>query len=927
MFAGSVTYKTILDTKGFQEGINDINGKVQTGGTKMKSIIGALGITKLISTGINMITNSLDSAIARVDTMNNFSKVMENLGISTTDSNKAINKLSEGLQGIPTRLDAGALAVQRFTSRNGDIQKSTDIFLALNNAILAGGASTQIQESAMEQLAQAYSKGKMDMMEWRTLQMAMPAQLKQVADTMGLDVDALGEMMRQGDETDKVMDQFINTIIDLNENGGKNIKSFAEQARNATGGIQTNITNMKTAISRGTAEIIKSVNAMLKKANINGIGDLVSRVGKKIETTLKSIAKLMTKLPLDKMISALKKLVPLIEMAVAGFVAYQVALKAISLINIARSIINTVSAFISLIPAITSAKDAMILLNTAFNANAIGIVISAVAALGTGIGLLVSHIKNQKEAMTETEQAIKDYDNSMKEANKARQEYLDAHMTEVQNYQDLSNELSNLVDENGRVKAGYEDRAQFIITTLNDALGTEIKMTDGVISNYDTLKNSIKELIEEKRAQTLLEAEEEKYNKARGERADLEEKYNNKVKETTKRLEEKHAKEQEIANTYGLTIEEVEKLTGSTYTYGSQLGLTIDQYSEVMEQLNEVNDTYETSRGELTKLKEKYEENELVIGNYETALQYLKDGNYEAVLKMYEDTTNYQGKTVEDTKKNYDAAILAQKLYLEDLKNKQNEYDEETYKNLVSSGEAKLKKLEEEQKQMTSTVKEGQKNTTDEYDKSTKEQVKKLDKKKEHKDKGKENTKSYADGIESEKGNVILKTTEIKNGAIDQLNSASWQATSAGQNTGQGFANGISQMASSVSSAARGIASLAIQSMKDEAGIHSPSRKTKKLGIYIDQGFAEGIEDGSEDVMNQVETLTDDVLDKMENAVNMETGKMSFNGTTGSVSQILSANAQFEGTIPIQLDLDGEKIYDNQQKISARKNLQYGGVK
>ena len=95
----------------------------------MKSIIGALGITKLISTAFSAISSSMDAAINRLDTMNNFPKVMSNLGISAKESDAAIKNLSNGLKGLPTTLDAGALAVQRFTSKNGDVKKSTEFCL------------------------------------------------------------------------------------------------------------------------------------------------------------------------------------------------------------------------------------------------------------------------------------------------------------------------------------------------------------------------------------------------------------------------------------------------------------------------------------------------------------------------------------------------------------------------------------------------------------------------------------------------------------------------------------------------------------------------------------------------------------------------------------------------------------------------------
>ena len=240
---------------------------------------------------MNTIKNSMDGAISRIDTMNNFPKVMSNLGISAKDSTQAINRLSEGLQGIPTTLDAGALAVQRFTSKNGDVEKSVDIFLAVNDAILAGGASTEIQASALEQLSQSYAKGKMDMMEWRSIQTAMPAQLKQVASAMGVTTDELGEMLRTGDNTEKVFDEFINTIIKMDKTGVKGFKSLKEQARNATGGINTSITNMKTAITRGVANMIQEFDKVLKKKGLGGISEIISQIGKQAENLAKYCTK------------------------------------------------------------------------------------------------------------------------------------------------------------------------------------------------------------------------------------------------------------------------------------------------------------------------------------------------------------------------------------------------------------------------------------------------------------------------------------------------------------------------------------------------------------------------------------------------------------------------------------------------------------
>lgn len=227
--------------------------------------------TKLLSKGISLITKNTDSAISRLDALNNFPRVMSNLGISSEDAEASMSRLSDKLIGLPTTLDDATLSVQRFTSANGNVKASTEMFLALNNAILSGGASTQVQSSALEQLSQAYAKGKPDMMEWRTAMTAMPAQMKQVAIAMGyVSADQLGEALRNGQVS---MNEFMKTIIDLNQNGANGFKSFEEQARNSTGGVATSITNVKTAITRGLTEIMNAIG----QSNIAGFFQGIAR--------------------------------------------------------------------------------------------------------------------------------------------------------------------------------------------------------------------------------------------------------------------------------------------------------------------------------------------------------------------------------------------------------------------------------------------------------------------------------------------------------------------------------------------------------------------------------------------------------------------------------------------------------------------------
>ena len=284
MQGAEVLTKFTANTKDYDSKVKKVEASL---GSITKGIIAATGITKAFSTAWNMVSNSMDAAIDRFDILNNFPKVMSNLGISADESQQSIDKLADKLTGLPTTLQDAALSVQRLTSKNGDIKKSTDLFLAMNNAILAGGASSQVQASAIEQLSQAYAKGKPDMIEWRSIMTAMPAQLKQVATAMGyVDTDFLGEALREGTVS---MDEFMETISKLNTEGLEGFQNFEEQARNATGGIRTAITNMNSRIAAGVTEAIKSIDEALASTSIGGIAKIFENIGSALKTNIANL--------------------------------------------------------------------------------------------------------------------------------------------------------------------------------------------------------------------------------------------------------------------------------------------------------------------------------------------------------------------------------------------------------------------------------------------------------------------------------------------------------------------------------------------------------------------------------------------------------------------------------------------------------------
>lgn len=91
---------------------------------------------------------------------------------------------------------------------------------------------------------------------------------------------------------------------------------------------------------------------------------------------------------------------------------------------------------------------------------------------------------------------------------------LSANLSEMDNLQSLRDELTLLVDENGKVKEGYENRVNFILNELNSALGTEYELNGDIISSYQELQDNIDLTIKKKKAEIILDSEKEAYANA-----------------------------------------------------------------------------------------------------------------------------------------------------------------------------------------------------------------------------------------------------------------------------------------------------------------------------------------------------------------------------------------------------------------------------
>lgn len=117
-------------------------------------------------------------------------------------------------------------------------------------------------------------------------------------------------------------------------------------------------------------------------------------------------------------------------------------------------------------------------------------------------------------AQKKLHEEIKESSAAYAEAEQTRRTTISGINEEYGYYQKLARELDSITDADGRVLAGKEARAEFITGTLSDALGIEISMVDGVIQKNGELMASIDAVIEKKRAEAMLNADQSAYEEA-----------------------------------------------------------------------------------------------------------------------------------------------------------------------------------------------------------------------------------------------------------------------------------------------------------------------------------------------------------------------------------------------------------------------------
>lgn len=277
---------------------SSLTQKLGVGKVAIGSFIGAIGAT-VVGKAFSLITNNVQGAITRIDTLTNATRNFQNMGVKTSVVNTQMNNLKNAINGLPTSLDSAVSGVQLLTSSlNGNMPQSVSVFKALNDGILGFGGTTEQVTNSITQLSQAFSNGKIDAETWNSLiDSGLGPTLNAMAKQMGITTGALKSGLSDGSIS---VSQFNDALVNLDKNGGGGIASLSKIAQDSTSGIGTSMANAKTAVTRGVADMITAVNNGIKSLDITtplgkitGIGSIISQLGTVVEQTFGAIGQVI----------------------------------------------------------------------------------------------------------------------------------------------------------------------------------------------------------------------------------------------------------------------------------------------------------------------------------------------------------------------------------------------------------------------------------------------------------------------------------------------------------------------------------------------------------------------------------------------------------------------------------------------------------
>ncbi|WP_301405521.1 phage tail protein [Enterococcus entomosocium] len=474
---------TMKDADNSMGGLNENTKKTNT---SILDIAKGIGVFKLVDSAINMVKSSTEGAIRRFDTLKQYPVVMDALGYSTEEVDRSMNKLTDGIDGLPTSLDEIVASTQQLAISTGSLDKGTDTAIALNNAMLASGSSSADAARGIEQYRQMLARGEVDMQSWRSVQDTMPVAMDKVAksfeDRGVTSVNELYDALKAGNIT---FDEFNDRLIELNEG----VDGFAELAKKNSAGIQTSFDNIKTAVVKGLANVIQAVDDGMQNAGFGSIAENLDKVKDAINTAFNALNENLPAI-IEKVGNAFKFLadnsewlIPLIS-GVAG------ALLAVSAVNSAT---NTITNITKAVGSLSSAF-AFLMSPTGLIIIGIGLLIAAGVALYKNWDTISEYAKNIWNGISDffkdTFDNIKGWFSDLWEGTKEKAATAADGVKQV--WQDTKQWFADLWQG---IKDSATDMWEGTKQAFSDGVDSIVSVWDGITQWFSDLWNGIKSTV------------------------------------------------------------------------------------------------------------------------------------------------------------------------------------------------------------------------------------------------------------------------------------------------------------------------------------------------------------------------------------------------------------------------------------------------
>lgn len=680
----------------------------------------------------------------------------------------------------------------------------------------------------------------------------------------------------------------------------------------------------------------------LLKSQIEGIQiEIYSKLAPALRDGLQKVDETLTKIDLDKASETVgnfaQKTIEIFAWIIDNGDGVVDVLKAVGTVLLATFAVNKMVAFgtaisgmINTIRTLTTATQgatvAQQLLNAAQLATPVGLVTAAVAGLAAGMIYLASKTKEYQEieaSLTEQEKAnieqIKEKKKAYDDMKAARDENVAGIRSQYAYYRELSDELGRLVDANGEVAKADQDRANYIITTLNEALGTEMSLIDGVIQNYRDEKAAIEELITTKKAEAVLNANEQLYNEAiKGKSDALKE-----LTETSELYDGKLKAFKTDQEAYAKAMNTTAKEYAKAHDLGENLALASQQLTREQDALRTKYMASglalsEASKG-MTAARDTYTGYISTIKNYEGVSSAVISGDSQkisdALSKLEYDfktaeTANRQ--TLEQQLKDYKENLASIEEAIRTKTPGITEEERKQAESMVTAARQELQKLPPEADKLGTKAGENAANGL----RSTRSKnaqagtdlknaaVTSLTDKGEFAQTGKASGMNYSSGILSEKGKAQEDAKQVAFAARSGLGSA--KSDDLGKDFAQGYINGIRSMFKQIFNVGREAAGQAEGGIKTRQDSNSPSKVTYKLGLDFVAGYVNAISGSTLSLQKAVQSMVGTVVKELSSA--------SWDFTTLGDN----ASESFSKAISKNLNLILSKMsYDNEQKLKT----------